>query len=492
MLERVREVAASLSDDVYIVGGTVRDVLLAHAVHDLDLAIGGDAMAFARALADGLDGHFVELDAVNAIARVVLIESRYGVAHIDCARLQGTLEQDLHRRDFTINALAVPLVGADVIDVCGGLDDLAAGIVRMNGADVFSADPLRLLRAARIAAELEFAIEPSTKAEIQLHARDVRSAAGERRRDELARILDLDDAYPGLLLLDDLNLLDALLPEVTTGRDVTQPPQWHTYDVFEHGLRAVEAMDSMLVLECRLADRSWMHEPVWKTLSWHEQELRVYFAEELSEGRSRAALMKLAALLHDVGKPQTRTVDPDGRIRFFDHAIQGAAVACQIMRRLRFSASEIRFVSTLVHEHLRPVQLAQPGKIPTKRAVYRFCRDLGDALPAVLFVALADAAASGGPGLASGDWSRHIAHMNALLVRSIEVKGIVSRPALLSGHDLMDALELAPGPVIGELLGALQEAEALGDVKDRDAALAFVRSLSRKPEESEVPDRTNT
>jgi hypothetical protein len=162
------------------------------------------------------------------------------------------------------------------------------------------------------------------------------------------------------------------------------------------------------------------------------------------------------------------------------------------MRRLRFSASEIKFVLTLVEEHLRPVQLARVGEAPTKRAMYRFYRDLGEALPGVLFIALADAAASRGPDLTSDGWSRHVTYMNALFVRSIEVEGIVSRPALLTGHDLMEALDVPPGPAIGELLEAVREAEAMGEVADRGAALVLVRRLSRKFDEEVVPDITTT
>jgi poly(A) polymerase len=422
------------------------------------------------------------LDEVHAVARVVLVEREAeGVAHVDVAQLQGTLEADLRRRDFTIDALAVLLGETAVVDVSGGLEDLASGIVRMNDADVFAADPLRLLRCARIATELGFVIDAATKAEIKARAEDVRLSAGERQRDELARILAHERAYDGFLLLDELGLLVELIPELAAGRGVEQPTDWHAYDVFGHNLHAVEAMNAMLMREGE-GDPPWMRDEVWRAFAWRESELRLYFNEELSAGRTRAALLKLAALLHDVAKPQTRTIEADGRMRFLGHAAQGAEVTRRVMRRLRFSSREIQFVSTLVEEHLRPVQLAQVGDVPTKRAVYRFCRDLRDALPAVLLLSLADAEAARGPKMTSEGWSRHVAYMNSLLVRSMEVEGIVSRPPLLSGYDLMDALGMPPGPTLGKLLESLREAEAMGEITNREAALQHARELAGNPE----------
>ena len=476
LIDAIVPLATEAGVTVYVVGGTVRDVLLRREARDLDLAVDREAMAFARRLAAAFDGHFVELDDVNAVARVVMPRGHdEGADYIDVAQLQGSLEQDLRRRDFTIDALAVPLGQASVIDRGGGVDDLMARVLRMNGPDVFDADPLRLLRAARIASELGFAIDTRTRDVIRTLAPDVLRAAAERRRDELARIFALEDAYRAVVLLDSLKLLDALLPELTSGRGVTQAPDWHVYDVFEHGLRAVEAMDVMLGPPGARGTQVWLRDGLWGAFAWCEGGLRAYLAEELSEGRTRASLLKLAALLHDVAKPQTRTVDDDGRVRFLGHGDEGAVIAARVMRRLRFSASEVRFVSRLVAEHLRPVQLAQAGEVPTPRALYRFYRALGDAVPGVLLLSLADAAASRGPSMTSDGWSRHVAYMNSLLVRSMEEEGIVNPPRLLTGNDVMKELGMPAGPAIGELLEALREAQAAGEVETREAALEFVR-----------------
>ena len=267
-------------------------------------------------------------------------------------------------------------------------------------------------------------------------------------------------------------------PEVAEGKGVSQPEQFHAYDVFEHSLRAVEAVDAMLATHASVG--GWLNEDMWRHFEWRMAELTRYLDHEMSESRSRGALLKLAALLHDAGKPRTRSVEADGRVRFLGHADVGAGMARQIMRRLRFSAREVVFVEILVGEHLRPVQLAQVGEAPTRRALYRFYRDLGDAMPAVLFLALADAAAARGPAMTREGWSRQVAYMNGLLVRSMEEEGIVHPPRLVSGQDIMLVLGIPEGPTVGRLLEALEEAQAAGEVHDKEQALAFIRGLARE------------
>lgn len=480
MLHAVEQMSAGR--EVFVVGGTVRDVLLGRAVHDLDLAVAGDAASFARTLASGLGGHFVEMDPERGIFRVVLkTPAPDGPSFVDVAALQGGLDEDLRRRDFTIDALVVRLGSVEVIDLTGGLDDITAGTIRMTDAKVFKDDPLRLLRCARIAAELGFTVEDATAAQVRRRALDAATAAGERQRDELARIFALENAYAGLRLLDELCLLEVVLPEVVLGKGVTQPEQWHMYDVFEHGVQAVRAMDVMLAEERPEGADAWVWDELWSSFGEYTDELRSHLAVELSEGRPRSLSLKMAALLHDVGKPSTRTVDGSGRIRFFGHADEGAVIAARVLRRLRFSAAEVRWVALLVAEHLRPVQLAQVGEAPTKRALYRFNRALGEAMPDVLLLALADAAASRGPSLTRAAWARQVAYMNSLLVRSTDREaGILRQTSFLDGHGVMKAAGIPAGRLVGQLLEALHEAEAVGEVTSAGDARRFVKRLAGK------------
>jgi poly(A) polymerase len=203
--------------------------------------------------------------------------------------------------------------------------------------------------------------------------------------------------------------------------------------------------------------------------------------EPLGEHRTRRAVLKLIGLLHDVSKPETRSVERDGRVRFFYHPERGALVAAEIFRRLRFSAREVRLAELLIHEHLRPGQLAAPGKEPTARALYRLFRDLGDDVTDLLALNLADGAAAAGPRQTAAQWWAHAAYTGWIL-RQREERAELTRPErLLTGHDLMAALDLPPGPEIGRLLEALAEAEAAGEVKTREEGLALARELSSRP-----------
>lgn len=484
LLGRLDAIVRGAGVAAHAVGGTVRDALLGRALRDIDVTVRGDALAVARGAADALGGHFVPMHEEHAVARIVFPAAADGAQatgaarHIDLTGYDGAIDADLTRRDFTVDALAAPLLGGPVIDLRGGLRDLRDGIVRMNAPDVFDADPLRLLRAVRLAAELRFAIEERTAACIRDRASSLRRAAAERQRDELARILELPDTYRGLRLLDGHGLLEVVLPEATAGRGVSQPGEFHAYDVFEHQLRAVEALDLMLA---RDGGAGWLGESFRTGFGDAADALTAYLEETLVEERSRRGLLKLAAVLHDIGKPATREETPDGRARFYGHAELGAEMSAAILRRLRFSGPELRSVSLLVAEHLRPVQLAQAGEAPTDRAIYRFCRDLGDDLPAVLLLSLADAASARGLTEAAGagrrtGWTHHVAYMHSLLVRSQEERSIMQAPRLLTGHDIMSRFGVPEGPRIGALLEALREAQATGEVSDSKQAERFVRA----------------
>ena len=479
LLARLAAIVASDNLDAYLVGGCLRDALLDRPVADIDLAVDGDPEPAARRLAREADGHFVALDPQRGLMRVILDS---GAVHcVDMGRLRGDLSADLGERDFTIDALAAPLApvargeAVALTDPFGGRSDLSTRLVRAVSEQTFRSDPARLLRAVRLCVELGFDLDATTASVIRRDLALLGQAAPERQRDELGRILSTDRAAAGLRLLDSLGLLEGLLPEVTAGRGVSQPKE-HYWDVFDHALETVAALDFMLS-ETEPGDRrqARLWRELWDTLAWLPP-LRDYLREELVEGRCRAALLKLAALLHDVAKPDTRAPDKDGRIRFFGHAKLGAERAEAILRRLRFSAREARLVTIMVAQHLRPGQIAYQGP-PTRRALFRFFRDSGEAAPGVLLLTLADHAAARGPRMRIDGWRNHVAYLNYLLARRYTEETLVEPPRLLSGHDIMAALGIPPGPEVGRLLSALEEAQAVGEAPDRDSALALVRRL---------------
>jgi poly(A) polymerase len=463
----------------YVVGGWVRDRLLGRDTDDIDIALKGDGLDTAEKLALSLGGKYVPLDEVNRIGRIVLPDagpSAKGQQTIDIASYQDNIEKDLARRDFTINALAIELSGlvedkADrIIDPFKGKSDLESKIIRAVAGTAFAEDPVRLLRAVRLAVLLDFTIEPETESMIMWDAALISRVAGERVREEVLLILSSSKAGSCLEYLDMLHLLTALFPELEKSRGFPQPSE-HYWDVLNHSLKTVAALDYLLHLE----NWEYTSEAILAEVPWSD-ELKFYFEGQVGHASSRIALTRLSALFHDIAKPRTMTVEPGGRVRFLGHADEGIIMIADILARMRFSNREARFVETLVKYHLRPTQMGLP-EMPTRRAVYRYYRDTGEAAVGVLFLSLADHLATRGPNLDLENWKMHCQVVAYVLSqRPVEEK----RPVrLIDGYDIMNIFGLGPGPQVGELLELVQEAQAAGEVTSKDEALILVKQLIR-------------
>ena len=461
--------------DAHTVGGTPRDLLLGRAPADLDIVTREDPRTAGERLAQALDASLFALDADRGHYRLTLPDSAL-LREIDVSQAED-LSADLARRDFTIDAMAAPILPdgslGDLIDTAGGLADLESRTLRMVSRQALSDDPLRLLRAVRLTVELDLEIEPETEETIRELAYLVSQTAGERQREELVRILATPRAAIGIRLLDALTLLQELMPEITAARGVDQPSEHHYWDVFDHSVEALAALD--LMLSPATEPGRWLAPVFRDVLARFDFDA---YLDGTVGGHSRRVLLKLAGLLHDVSKPETKSEQPDGRIRFLGHPVQGAAKAESICSRLRFGAKEKRFVSLLVEEHLRPTQLAQGDDLPSKRALYRFFRDLDDAAPACLFLSLADAAAARGPRLEKDRWAGHVAYVRWVLENGMQPESPAEKPQrLVDGATLMATLGLAPGPEVGRLLSAIDEAYAVGELSTLDEAIALARDL---------------
>jgi len=467
----------------YIVGGFVRDTLLGRYTDDIDIAIDADALATASVVAVALGGKYVPLDEENRVGRVILPGEKW---HIDFSSLQGDIMQDLARRDFTIDAMAVELEKSlttafdtrNLIDPFHGRDDLLGGIIRAVSTGIFEADAVRLLRAVRLAAELGFTIYNDTEALIRRHSALITNVPGERVREEFLRLLALPGAGRRLAYLDELGLLTALIPELAPARGVDQP-RMHIWDVFDHSIQTVAAVEFLL----RASTWEYASRDILDAVPWSTR-LQEHFNEEISHGSTRSTLLKLAALLHDIAKPRTKTTVEDGRARFLGHPQEGAAATAAIMERLRFSRREIQIVELLVKYHLRPTQMAQEG-VPTLRAIYRYFRDTGKEGIDLLFLSLADHLAARGPALDITPWREHAAMAENVLNRHFEEASLPRPAKLIDGHDIIKIYRLAPGPRIGQLLEALKEAQSAGEVTDRQEALNFVERLLKAAGNSE-------
>ncbi len=464
---------------VYLVGGCVRDRLLGRPVYDLDVAVAGDGLALARRLANRFKGAYYPLDRARGTGRAILRGEGDRRLVVDVARFRGDdLAADLADRDFTINALAADVHTPDlVIDRHGGLGDLASRLIRPVSEASIRNDPLRALRAIRLAAELGFALAPETEALIRRDGPALTHVAGERLRDELARLLSLPHAAPHLKRLDNLGLLTLIFPELEPLRGLTQPPPHHL-DALAHSLETVHALEILLDRGQEGGGGQEASRIAWPDrLEPFAERVQAHLTRPLSESRPRLVTLKLAALLHDTGKPAARSVDGDGQVRFLGHHKEGVGLVEGALRRLRFNNAEVRLAETIVRHHMRPLLLASQANV-SARAVYHFFRDCGEGGVEVLLHALADHWATYAPDAGDDRWPR-LTELTARMLADYWERQAerVAPPPLLNGYDLLRELGLQPGPHIGELLEAVREAQVSGQVHRREEALALVRDL---------------
>ncbi len=468
VLERVISFIADQNVEAYFVGGLVRDELLGRVVkRDLDLAIDGDAAELARAFADQNGGAFYLMDEEHNVARVILDDT-----YVDFAQLRGTLREDLATRDFTINAMARQLGSHELTDPFHGQKHLAQKQICAVTDEAFQNDPVRLLRAIRFAGELGFTIGAHTEKLVRRDAHLLAFASMERARDEFFKILAAPNFSTLLRQMDNLGLLSTFLPEVTALKGITQSPP-HAFDVFEHTLRVLDELETIQAdAYADVANGEFV------------SELQAHFARAVSAERTRGILLRLAALLHDIGKAQTRSVDDAGAIHFYDHEPRGAAMSDAVMRRLRFSNDESAIVTRVVVDHLRPAHLAREPRV-SNRAVYRFFRDAGDAGIDACVLMLADQRARRAPPIDAAEDARQRAVNALLLDRYFRARAtVIAPPPLIDGHTLIKELKIEPGKRVGELLEAIREAQAEGLVNTREEALAFVRGVSATEKKS--------
>lgn len=478
LLERLRPLLAQETQPVYLVGGVVRDALLGRVSHDLDFVLPAEAIRLTFRVADALGVPAYILDRERDAGRVVLPDGR---TCLDFTRFRGPdLEADLYGRDFTLNAMALPVTAqtlAGLIDPTGGQADLRARLIRHIHPRSLLDDPVRALRGLRLALRLNFALAPETAVAISEAAPHLPACSSERIRDELLKLLQTRQPDVAIRQMHQLGLLTVVWPEVAAGADVTQSTPHHE-DVLNH---TISVLHWLLLLEQGLHGRpETAAAPLFTRLADYAPYLQAHWQRVVDGGLDGRTLLRLGALYHDVGKPGTRSEQADGRIRFFNHETLGAEITARQLRRLALSNAAIAHVQRIVAGHMRPLLLAQAAPTLSRRAIYRYFRATGEAGLDIAVHALADyLAARGGVGLAA-EWERLLAIVTQLLTHYFEHhEQTVAPPPLINGRDLMAELHLPPGPEIGRLLQLVQEAQAGGDIHSRQQALALARLARR-------------
>ncbi len=476
LLDHLATLHQKLPGEVFISGGTVRDLLLGRKPSDIDLTVVHHARQWADQLATVTGGTYVSLGRQEDAARVV-----WQGEDVDFSSFRegaSSIEEELHKRDITVNSMALPVhelfhdplcanhTSLPIIDPTGGRRDLAEQIIRVTSSSSFAADPLRMLRVFRFAAILDCSVDPAAMEQIHLHRQEMERISKERIRYELDLIMASDRACTALAGLRQCGLLWEILPELRAGVGMGQPASHHL-DVFEHSLEALCQMEEILAEPGRFFPEN--------SAAMHSY---------LQTGRYHR-LLKWAALFHDIGKPATYGINEDkgGRITFYDHDQQGADIFSSIAHRLRWSSEDTRLVARLISGHMRPFFLAnnqRQGNL-TLKACLRLVKAIDKELPGLFLLSMADALAGKGEGSPDAMEEEVSALFNRLReVEANHVKPVRTAQPLITGQDLINELNLKPGPHFRIILEEVEEAQMELKISTRGQALSLAESLAEK------------
>lgn len=488
LLDKLKDILPP-EQEIYLVGGAVRDLLSSRLSPDFDFALPSNGISLARRVANALQADFMVLDDERDTGRVVVTNEDGSRTFLDFATYRGTnLEDDLRDRDFTINAIAYNLRDGTIIDPLNGANDIRAKIIRACLPTSLTHDPVRILRGVRQAAAFGYAIEGETRGWMKQAAGEVRGVSVERLRDEIFKILNGPKSAASIRALEMLGVLSHLMPELLKMRGVLQPHP-HIHDVWTHTLAVLDALDQLLAA-LRVGHGSEGAGDMFTGLlnmriGRYRGQFANHFSESLNVDHSHRSLLFFAALYHDVCKPETKTVDEDGRIRFFDHDVKGADVVASRARSFNLSNDEMERLRVIVRHHMRfhnfATRLENEKQPPSRKAVYRFFRDSGAAGIDLVLLALADLRGSRGNELSQDTWTAYLDIARILLENYWEKpEEVIAPPRLLDGRDLIKELSLQPGKVIGMLLERIREEQAAGRIETREQALAFARGEMTK------------
>ncbi len=468
--------AALAGREAWLVGGAVRDNLLGRTSADLDLIVDGDPGEAARLLARHAreSGSPAACFALSEAFGAFRVMARDGSFQFDVEALRGdSLQADLALRDFTVNAIAQPLDEGEPIDPFDGLSDLQAGRLRMVGEHAFADDPLRVLRLARVAVELELEPEPATVLAACKSAPDLDRVAAERIFLELRRIVASSRAPHGLELMGKLGALLHALPEVDALRGVIQS-RYHHRDVYGH---TVEVLEGVMALQA---------DPAEAVGSEHAAAVAALLDEPLADELTRGDALRWGALLHDAAKPATRAVRAgDGRVTFIGHDVLGAELALEAMARLKASVRLREHVAALVRNHLRLGFLVHEHQPLDRATAFDYLRACEPVEVDVTLLSVCDRLATRGDR-AEESIQAHLRLARAMLADALRWREQGQPVPLLRGDELARELDVDPGPCIGQLLEELRKAQYAGDVLTREQAVELVRSRTgRAPTRSD-------
>ena len=443
-------------EPVYLVGGFIRDCLLNKESCDLDFVTQfGHAQILAKKIADEIGGYFVPLDEKNHIYRVVFSDKETYVDFADC--IGDNIQEDLSRRDFTMNAIAYDIKEDKIIDIANGIADINSSMIVEVSEKNLLDDPIRMFRAFRFQSELGFEFSPVLKNMIQNNFYLLKNTAKERINAELIKLFGGKNIVETLYSLDKYNILEMIFPEVA---DIKKIPKnsHHHLNLFEHSIETVKQ------IQC-----------------FYEQSddnVKKHLNSEFLGGQRRIAYLKLAAFLHDAGKPATWQIDSEtGRHRFIMHDVEGAKLIVPTLKDLKFSKKQIAYIQKIIKNHIYPAGVVTSDEA-SEKAYLRFYRKMGDEVIDLIAVAYADRLSALGPEITKEMVDKNINGLKKLLDGYFENKNSLKPlPKLLDGKEIMSILNIGAGPMLGEIVNSLKEAQISSVVNTKDEAIDYIKKL---------------
>lgn len=483
LIKRIMDILPA-GQEIYLVGGAVRDLLLSRVSPDLDFSVPAQGISLARKVANALKADFIPLDDERDTGRVIFTDEDGSRIFLDFAVYRGAdLTEDLRARDFTMNAMAFNPRSETLIDPTEGGKDVRAKIIRACSPTSLSDDPVRILRAIRQAAAFDFRIDKDTRELMKQSANQLARISPERLRDEVFKILKGPKPNVCMRALEMLGVFPYLMPELSAMKGVEQSEP-HTYDVWTHTLAVLDHLDQV-ISGLRVGYDAEKTNDMFTgllglRLGRYREQIAKHFETSLNVDRSQRSLLFFAALYHDVCKPETKTVEESGRIRFFDHDVKGADIAAGRLRSFNVSNDEIQRVSIIIKNHMRihffADRLEKEKQEPSRKAIYRFFRDSGAAGIDLVLLGLADLRATRAHSLTVEAWTVYLDVARILLENYFErPEEIISPPRLLDGNLLMKELDIKPGKIVGQLLESIRENQAAGKIENLEQALSFAR-----------------
>ena len=452
ILNRIKE---NFPNEIYLVGGSVRDYLMGIESHDRDIIVmDEDAKEFTLKLQKLFDATFVPLDEENKIYRLVM---RDKLNYIDITNpVGGTIEKDLMRRDLTINAIAVNIKNGEVVDISGGVTDIKNKCIHCVNEQNFVDDPLRLLRVYRFQSLYNFSIAPETLSAICKYVELIKKPAFERINYEVLRLFSGKYAHIALENMNKTWLLEEIFPFVKELKQVP-PNSHHHLDLLHHSIETVKQIQEIY-------DNA-------------QDEVKEHLDKVDFGGFSRLAHLKFAGFLHDIGKFSTWTIEEGGRHRFIGHDDVGSKLAGTMLKKMHFSNKQVDYLTKMIKFHIYPSQLMSSPQI-TEKIMMRFVRKMDANSIDNIILAMADRLSARGPEITDEIVEHNINLLSTLMKFYLDVRETLKPlPIFLTGNDVMQLLNIKPSPKLGKIMNSLHEAQLNGDVQTREQAVDFVKNI---------------